>query len=143
MSLEESIKTLNESIQQLTTAITLLNYSNGVKPALQQVEQTLIEKTKETSLPKVKNTEQTKETKETPTSIPTCEPLTVADLKKEVNDPAHLRVELQEICSAKIVKDRTLKPHIVKIISEYNGATHLAKVADVHLEELKERLSAL
>ena len=140
MSLEESIKTLNESIQQLTTAITLLNYSNGVKPALQQVEQTLIEKTKETSSPKVKNTEQTKET---PTSIPTCEPLTVADLKKEVNDPAHLRVELQEICSAKIVKDRTLKPHIVKIISEYNGATHLAKVADVHLEELKERLSAL
>lgn len=140
MSLEESIKTLNESIQQLTTAITLLNYSNGVKPALQQVEQTLIEKTKETSSPKVKNTEQTKET---PTSIPTCEPLTVADLKKEVNDPAHLRVELQEICSAKIVKDRTLKPHIVKIISEYNSATHLAKVADVHLEELKERLSAL
>jgi len=140
MSLEESIKTLNESINQLTTAITLLNYNSASKPALQQVEQTLIEKTKETSSPKVKNTEQTKET---PTSIPTCEPLTVADLKKEVNDPAHLRVELQEICSAKIVKDRTLKPHIVKIISEYNGATHLAKVADGHLEELKERLSAL
>jgi exonuclease VII small subunit len=140
MSLEESIKTLNESINQLTTAITLLNYNSAPKPELSQVEQSL----KATAQPSTKETKKnTEQTKETPTSIPTCEPLTVADLKKEVNDPAHLRVELQEICSAKIVKDRTLKPHIVKIISEYNGATHLAKVADVHLEELKERLSAL
>lgn len=140
MSLEESIKTLNESINQLTTAITLLNYNSASKPELSQVEQSL----KATAQPSTKETKKnTEQTKETPTSIPTCEPLTVADLKKEVNDPAHLRVELQEICSAKIVKDRTLKPHIVKIINEYNGATHLAKVADVHLEELKERLSAL
>jgi hypothetical protein len=136
MSLEESIKTLNESIQQLTLAITLLNYSNGVRPDLSQVEQTL----KDTAQPEPKKAKVKIEVEQ---PAPTCEPLTVADLKKEVNDPAQLRVELQEICSSKIVKDRTLKPHIVKIISEYNGATHLAKVADVHLEELKERLSAL
>lgn len=134
MSLEESIKTLNENIQQLTLAITLLNYSNGVRPDLSQVEESL----KQTAQPEPK-----KAKIEAEQPAPTCEPLTVADLKKEVNDPAQLRVELQEICSSKIVKDRTLKPHIVKIISEYNGATHLAKVADVHLEELKERLSAL
>lgn len=137
MSLEESIKTLNESINQLTIAITLLNYSNGVRPDLSQVEQTLKQTAQPEPKPKAKAKIETEQT------VPTCEPLTVADLKKEVNDPAHLRVELQEICSSKIVKDRTLKPHIVKIISEYNGATHLAKVADAHLEELKERLSAL
>jgi len=136
MSLEESIKTLNESIGQLTLAITLLNYSNGVRPDLSQVEESL----KQTAQPEPKKAKAKIEVEQ---PAPTCEPLTVADLKKEVNDPAQLRVELQEICSSKIVKDRTLKPHIVKIISEYNGATHLAKVADVHLEELKERLSAL
>jgi len=136
MSLEESIKTLNESIGQLTLAITLLNYSNGVRPDLSQVEESL----KQTAQPEPKKAKVKIEVEQ---PAPTCEPLTVADLKKEVNDPAQLRVELQEICSSKIVKDRTLKPHIVKIISEYNGATHLAKVADVHLEELKERLSAL
>jgi hypothetical protein len=136
MSLEESIKTLNESVNQLTLAITLLNYSNGVRPDLSQVEESL----KQTAQPEPKKAKAKIEAEQ---PAPTCEPLTVADLKKEVNDPAQLRVELQEICSSKIVKDRTLKPHIVKIISEYNGATHLAKVADVHLEELKERLSAL
>lgn len=139
MSLEESIKTLNESIQQLTLAITLLNYSNGVRPDLSQVEQTL----KDTAQPEPKPKAKVQKVTEGYHIEPQCEPLTVADLKKEVNDPAHLRVELQEICSSKIVKDRTLKPHIVKIISEYNGATHLAKVADGHLEELKARLSAL
>lgn len=139
MSLEESIKTLNESIGQLTLAITLLNYSNGVQPDLSQVEEALKQTTQS---PKTK-TQKAMDEHHIKQPAPTCEPLTVADLKKEVNDPAHLRVELQEICSSKIVKDRTLKPHIVKIISEYNGATHLAKVADVHLEELKARLSAL
>jgi len=136
MSLEENIKTLNESISQLTIAITLLNYSNGVRPELSQVEQSLKATVKPAPEPK-----KTKVKIEQPEH--TCEPLTVADLKASVNSPAHLRVELQEICSSKIVKDRTLKPHIVKIIGEYNGATHLAKVADVHLEELKARLSAL
>jgi len=38
MSLEESIKTLNESIQQLTVVIALLN-NNQPKPELAQVEQ--------------------------------------------------------------------------------------------------------
>ena len=134
MSLEENIKTLNESINQLTLAITLLNYSNGVRPDLAQVEEGL----KATAAPT-----KTKEVPEIEQPEPQCEPLTVADLKASVNNAAHLRVELQEICSSKIVKDRTLKPHIVKIISEYNGATHLAKVADVHLSELKARLSVL
>jgi len=95
---------------------------------------------KQNAKPKAKAKQQEEQTEQ---PAPVCEPLTVSDLKASVNSPAHLRVELQEICSAKIVKDRTLKPHIVKIIGEYNGATHLAKVADVHLEELKERLSAL
>ena len=137
MSLEESIKTLNESINQLTLAITLLNYSNGVRPDLSKVEQTL----KDTATPEPKPKVQ--KVTEGYHIEPQCEPLTVADLKASVNNAAQLRVELQEICSSKIVKDRTLKPHIVKIISEYNGATHLAKVADVHLSELKARLSVL
>jgi hypothetical protein len=141
MSLEESIKTLNESIQQLTVAISLLNYNSVPKAALSEVEQTLKATTQTSTKETKKDKKEDQLAKEAPE--PKCEPLTISDLKASVNSPEHLRVELQEICSSKIVKDRTLKPHIVKIIGEYNGATHLAKVADVHLEELKERLSAL
>jgi len=132
MSLEENLKTLNESIQQLIIAISLLNL-DAPNLTLEEPE------------PTVKQKPKAKAKQEEPTEQPTpvCEPLTISDLKASVNSPAQLRVELQEICSSKIVKDRTLKPHIVKIIGEYNGATHLAKVADVHLEELKDRLSAL
>jgi hypothetical protein len=141
MSLEENIKTLNESINQLTIAISLLNYNSAPKPALSEVEQSLKATTTSNTKERKKDKQEDQPAKEAPE--PKCEPLTVADLNASVNSPAHLRVELQEICSSKIVKDRTLKPHIVKIIGEYNGATHLAKVADGHLEELKERLSAL
>jgi predicted nucleotidyltransferase len=71
------------------------------------------------------------------------EEISLDDLKKETTSPEHLRVELQEICSSKIVKDRSLKDQIKAIIAQYDGATHLAKVPDANLAELRTKLMGL
>tara|TARA_R110000822_G_scaffold56194_2_gene142229 strand:+ start:108 stop:449 length:342 start_codon:yes stop_codon:yes gene_type:complete len=71
------------------------------------------------------------------------EEVTIADLKETTTSPEHLRVELQEICSSKIVKDRSLKDQIKAIIAQYDGATHLAKVPDANLVDLRNELLAL
>jgi hypothetical protein len=128
MSLEQTIQELNTSILALLDTVN----SFAKQPIINQLKQPI------SKLP----TKTTGDMIDTPTTH-IVEEVTIADLKETTTSPEHLRVELQEICSSKIVKDRSLKDQIKAIIAQYGGATHLAKVPDANLVDLRNELLAL
>jgi len=138
MSLEISINELNITIKALIhsmNAFALTIDTNQVVQVNPGAGQAAIKIIEEVASEQIKPPVKVK--------APKAETVTITDLQQEATSPSELRLELQTICSSKIVANRSLKEHIVATIASYGGATHLAKVPDANLLELRTKLLAL